>query len=67
MRICHDCLTVNRSHLSYCQKCSGELGLSEAPYLSIKISKKRPRRVPVKLWKWLDMNRRGAQHRAQMS
>lgn len=42
MRICHDCLTVNRSHLSYCQKCSGELGLSEAPYLSIKISKKDP-------------------------
>lgn len=47
MRICHDCLTVNHSYRSYCQKCSGKLTNRPTPYMSVKISKKRPRRVPA--------------------
>lgn len=51
MKICHDCFTVNRSHLSYCQKCSGELKNGvDKPYLSVRIAKRRtPRRLPVRL------------------
>ncbi len=53
MRICHDCFTVNRSHLSYCQKCSGELTNNQKPYLTIRIVKRNPRRVPAFLLRWL--------------
>ncbi|MDI9458198.1 MAG: hypothetical protein QM373_00560 [Bacillota bacterium] len=49
MRICRDCFTANPSYVSYCQKCSGQLTRSDVPYYSIRITKKRPRRVPIQL------------------